>query len=1453
IAIAIAATGCAANDRADDDRADDGRAAQAPAPAGEISPLGDGTTVAHVDPQLGVPTFVWARAASPGLRGPSERRGPIDTARAAIAEQAARYRLDDTDVSAAVVAAVHDRGAGPVLVSFRAEVGGVEVFGEKLSVIMDRDLQPIALSGHLSSSAGLRGPDIAWPGAPADGAAVAVAALAGKAIAGSQVIAAGARNGYEYFGVSPSAGVVLERPVRARKVYFHGPEGLVPAYYVEIEARTGTPVPDLVDLDGRPVPTSEAYSFVIAAGRGDVLLRNNLAAHDGEYTYRVWADPATKLPSDSPAGNGALPKVAPTPDGAQASFIAPSDVTLRNFPFSRNDPWLPAGASETAGNNAEAYLDLLAPDGFGNPTTTQPTDPATADYRAQTTAAGQFLHRQLLDSNVGLAEGRQGSIQQLFYDLNFLHDWFYDAGFDEAAGNAQADNLGRGGIAGDSIEGQVQNFSAFRSATMVTPADGARPRLRMHLFPSPANFLDVLAPTTIAGKRALGVSLVGPQIFDLTANIVQATFSPSPGCAVTNASALVGAIALFDLDDPTGGCDFASRFAGLRNTAALALLVVNSAASPNPLDVTGYTPGVAMPLVSLSSGAASGIKARLAAGATVSARLFRAPDRDGALDAQLVAHEYFHYVSSRLVGNAAGLGQNQAAGLAEGWSDFAALLLTVRPDDTAVSSNTTWNGVYAFATFTTSGVPFSGPANQAYYFGPRRYPYSTDMAKNPLVQQHMANDIPLPSGPPIAFGASGANNAEIHNTGEVWATMLWECYAGLLRDTLGGTPRLTFQQAQDRMKRYLIASLKVLPFFPTITEARDALLAVAVASDVADYVVFRRAFGKRGSGRFANAPSRTSTTNGSASNDFYAGPEIRLVSATLDDSPGSCDQDGVLDHGEYGLLTITLRNIGTTTLTATTVTVLELDMGDSQRWFPNGNVLTLAPTAPNQTTTATLLVALARTVTGTRTATFEVRPRDPQITAIEARHDERVSFRINTDDIPASSARDFVEPTSTPMTTGFAPEFGNVAPWLRIGPSPLFRQWNVSSPNAASDQYLVSPVMTMRFDEFRLAFSSSWAFHSDANGNDDGGVIELSVNGGPFIDFGAAVYNGVIRDYPGDVNPLRGRAGFVGTASPISDLSLSRIVGVGNTVQVRYRAASDIALGGGGWSIDNAAYIGVVETPFATLVEDTDTCTVTPASADLRITVDDGVTSVTRGGSVTYQIVAANDGPDAIIGAQVSDTFPAGLTCTWTCAASPGATCASSGTGDLSDRITLPVGGTATYAASCAVPLTQGGTGISNTATIALPVPVTDPSIANNSATDTDQLLRPAAHLTARKTVTGMFINGGTVRYAIELHNDGPGEQPDLAGDELTDVLPSTLTLVTASATAGTLATDRPANTVTWNGRIATGADVTITIFAVINAPAGTRISNQATFRYDSNGDDTNDATGTSDSPCPTP
>ncbi|MCB1575135.1 MAG: proprotein convertase P-domain-containing protein, partial [Xanthomonadales bacterium] len=80
-------------------------------------------------------------------------------------------------------------------------------------------------------------------------------------------------------------------------------------------------------------------------------------------------------------------------------------------------------------------------------------------------------------------------------------------------------------------------------------------------------------------------------------------------------------------------------------------------------------------------------------------------------------------------------------------------------------------------------------------------------------------------------------------------------------------------------------------------------------------------------------------------------------------------------------------------------------------------------------------------------------------------------------------------------------------------------------------------------------------------------------------------------------------------------------------------------------------------------------------SADLSITKTDGVTTAVPGGSVTYTITASNAGPDPTTSATVADTFPAALTCTWTCVGAGGGTCTAAGSGNINDPVVLPAGG----------------------------------------------------------------------------------------------------------------------------------------------------------------------------------
>ncbi|HEV7507899.1 MAG TPA: IPTL-CTERM sorting domain-containing protein [Thermoanaerobaculia bacterium] len=257
------------------------------------------------------------------------------------------------------------------------------------------------------------------------------------------------------------------------------------------------------------------------------------------------------------------------------------------------------------------------------------------------------------------------------------------------------------------------------------------------------------------------------------------------------------------------------------------------------------------------------------------------------------------------------------------------------------------------------------------------------------------------------------------------------------------------------------------------------------------------------------------------------------------------------------------------------------------------------------------------------------------------------------------------------------------------------------------------------------------------------------------------------------------------------------------------------------------------------------------ASANLGITKTDGVTSVAAGGSVTYTIVASNLGPSNAAGTTVTDTFPASLTCTWTCAGTAGGTCTASGSGNINGTVNLPSGGSVTYTASCTLSNAATGT-LSNTATVTAPAGVTDPTPGNNSATDTDTITSaPGALVSGTKTAAGTFTVGSTLTYTVTLTNSGTGAQGDNPGNEFTDVLPPKLALVSATASSGTAVATTGTNTVTWNGAIpAAGGSVTITITAtILPTAAGMTVSNQGTIAFDADGNGTNESTAQTDDP----
>jgi uncharacterized repeat protein (TIGR01451 family) len=249
-----------------------------------------------------------------------------------------------------------------------------------------------------------------------------------------------------------------------------------------------------------------------------------------------------------------------------------------------------------------------------------------------------------------------------------------------------------------------------------------------------------------------------------------------------------------------------------------------------------------------------------------------------------------------------------------------------------------------------------------------------------------------------------------------------------------------------------------------------------------------------------------------------------------------------------------------------------------------------------------------------------------------------------------------------------------------------------------------------------------------------------------------------------------------------------------------------------------------------------------------------------QGSNVTYTIVMTNNmtvtQPDNF-GHEFTDNLPAGLTLV------PGSFTATSGTNGSVSNIffwdgSIPSGGTVTLTFQATISPTATGQICNQGQSIF----DRDGDNQNESSELTDDpstgavndptcfTVIPTGTVSAAKSVSGgPYTQGSNVIYTVVLTNNMGITQADNAGNELTDVLPASLTLVGANATGGTAVATVGTNTVTWNGSLAPGASVTITITATINNTATGTVSNQASFSYDADGNGSNETSGVSDDP----
>lgn len=577
------------------------------------------------------------------------------------------------------------------------------------------------------------------------------------------------------------------------------------------------------------------WHIFVDAHQGTVLKKENQIIHchfappePDRHQYRRTESVSEELMSDSSYRVFPMPVESPA-HGNRALVLSPWDLAGPGNPATTLG-WHDNGSTSytiTRGNNVYAYEDR---DGNNVPGFS-PSSP---------TLAFDFA----FDPLASVTDNESAAITNLFFWNNLIHDVMYQYGFDEAAGNFQANNLGRGGLGNDWVRAEAQDGGSTNNANFFTPSDGLPPQMQMFLWSA----VPLSSPITINEPPSLDsvhffavesefssnnkIVDVGPVTADLVLvqdqnNGTHLACSANP---VSNGASLTGKIALID----RGTCDFTEKVRNVQNLGAVAALVVNNLPGDPVTMGGGPDQSIVIPafMIRLSDGAV--LKEALLNG-TVNITLAAVPTftPDGDFDNGIITHEYGHGISNRLTGGPSNTScLTNAEQMGEGWSDYFGLMLTT-DWTTAQPEDSRGIGTYVLGS-ATDGT------------GIRTYPYSTSLALNPFTY----DDIKF-------------SNGSVHYIGSVWATMLWEMTWKIM-ESEGSDPDIYHGNGGNNIALQLVMEgLKLQPCNPGFVDGRDAiLLADELLYDGSHRCAIWEAFAKRGLGRSAQQNDPYDHTDG---------------------------------------------------------------------------------------------------------------------------------------------------------------------------------------------------------------------------------------------------------------------------------------------------------------------------------------------------------------------------------------------------------------------------------------------------------------------------------------------------------------------------------------------------------------------------------------------------------------
>lgn len=218
------------------------------------------------------------------------------------------------------------------------------------------------------------------------------------------------------------------------------------------------------------------FNVVVDAESGEAVCKHSMSAADSVPQYLVFPD--TSPTPMSPGFN------TPAEATTQPAQISRQLIQIQSLnPVASPNGWINDNVGTTTGNNVDAYADRNGdhvPDSGSRP-------------------VGNGVGSRTFDPEMDLTQDPSShisaSIVELFYTCNWAHDRLYSLGFTESAGNFQANQFNRNGVASsvaDPLLAEAQKGAGIappdnlrNNAFFSSPQDGINPRMEMYVFSGP--------------------------------------------------------------------------------------------------------------------------------------------------------------------------------------------------------------------------------------------------------------------------------------------------------------------------------------------------------------------------------------------------------------------------------------------------------------------------------------------------------------------------------------------------------------------------------------------------------------------------------------------------------------------------------------------------------------------------------------------------------------------------------------------------------------------------------------------------------------------------------------------------------------------------------------------------------------------------------------------------------